>query len=255
MKQYFLSDEKIVVLIDEFASTVENIIQDEGEKAAARFLESMRSLRQEPDIQGKLYFVYSGSIGIENIVNTINCINLINDLVPVTVPPLNKTETKVLSDKILNGSGISFQEGAFDYLLSIIEWWIPYYFQITLDEAYKIICERKTSIITNEIIDASVKTALKQRIYFEHWFTRLRKAYHGNEFSFIKELLNQISEKKTIPSGEVFDLACKYSINNSYNDLVNALKHDGYINNNDNPKVYRFNSFLLREWWHANIAN
>ena len=248
-------DERIVVFIDEFSSTVENIIKDVGERAAIHFLELKRSLRQEPEIQGKLCFVYAGSIGLENIVGRINSINLVNDLAPVNVPPLNKTEAKELTDKILKGSGIAFADGAFEYLCSVIEWLIPYYFQITLDESHKILSAQNAAVITNDVIDESVKNALRHRIYFEHWFTRLRSAYHGNDFTFIKNLLNQIADKRALSSSEIIDLAFKYGLEDSRNNLVNTLKHDGYINNNDDPKVYRFNSYLLREWWNANIAN
>jgi uncharacterized protein len=247
--------EMIVVFIDEFSATVENIMTDADERAAVHFLELKRSLRQEPDIQGKICFVYAGSIGLENIVGRINSTNLINDLVSVNVPPLNVSEAQELTDKILMGSGIFFADGAFKHLCSVIEWLIPYYFQIILDESYKIVTPRNETIITNEIIDESVKNTLSEKIYYDHWYTRLRKAYQGNDFRFIKELLNTISEGRKISSGEIIDLAYKYGLEDSRADLLNALKHDGYINNSDDPKVYRFNSPLLREWWNANIAN
>jgi uncharacterized protein len=255
MQKAVLNDEKIIVLIDEFASTVENILQDEGERAAIHFLETKRSIRQDPAMLNKLQFIYAGSIGLENIVGKMNHVNLVADLAPITVPPLTKKEAKSLINRIFDGSGITLEESAFEYLLDITEWWIPYYFQIVLDESYKTIMEQGSIIITKDDINAGIKNALKQRIYFEHWFARLRKAYKGNDFSFVKELLNVISEKKKVPSSEVFDCAIKYGLSDSYTDLVNALKHDGYINNNDNPQEYRFNSSLLREWWHSNVAN
>lgn len=255
MKKAILNNEKIIVLIDEFASTVENIMQDEGERAAIHFLETKRSIRQDPVMFNKLQFIYAGSIGLENIVGKMNQVNLVADLAPIAVPPLTKKEAVNLIDKIFDGSGIVLADGVFEHLLAMIEWWIPYYFQIILDESYGIIMERGSTVITKGDIDAAVKNALKKRLYFEHWFARLRKAYKGNDFSFVKELLNAISEKKKVSSTEVFDCAIQYGLGDSYTDLVNALKHDGYINNNDNMKEYRFNSSLLREWWCANVAN
>jgi len=250
-----LKEDKLIVLIDEFSETVENIIQDESERSAIHFLETKREIRHAPEVQKKIQFVYSGSIGLENIVSSINRMNLINDLAPIPVPPLNENEVKALTDKIINGSGVTFDKGAFKYLLEIIEWWIPFYFQIILDEADKILIDKNATVITREIIDLAVVNALKQRTYFKPWVTRLRKAYKGSDFSFVKELLNIISEKHTIPSNEIYDLAVNYKLENSYKNLINVLKHDGYINNNDNPKIYRFNSPLLREWWNRNVAN
>jgi uncharacterized protein len=255
MNKAVLNNEKIIVLIDEFASTVENIMQDEGERAAIHFLETKRSIRQEPTIQNKLQFIYAGSIGLENIVSKLNNINLIGDLAPIPVPPLTKEAVRKLIENIFDGSNITFDKGTLDHLLNVVEWWIPYYFQIILDESYKILMEQNIVVITKHTIDSAVQNVLKQRIYFEHWFSRLRKAYKAKDFSFIKELLNVISERKMLTSSEIFDFAVKYGLENSYNNLVNTLKHDGYINNNDNPKEYRFNSPLLREWWCANVAN
>lgn len=255
MQKDTFKSEKIIVLVDEFASTVENILQDEDERAAIHFLETMRTIRQDPAMHNKLQFIYAGSIGLENVVSRMNQVNLVGDLAPIAVPTLTTKEVENLIAIIFGGSEVKFAEGAFDYLSYVIEWRIPYYFQIILDESYKIIAERSSAVITKDDIDAAVKNALKQRIYFEHWFARLRKAYKGNDFSFVKEFLNVISERKKISSGEVFDCAVKYGLGDSYIDLMNALKHDGYINNNDNPREYHFNSSLLREWWYANVAN
>ncbi len=69
MQKVILNDDKIIVLIDEFASTVENIVQDEGARAAIHFLETKRSIRQDPAMRNKLQFIYAGSIGLENIVS------------------------------------------------------------------------------------------------------------------------------------------------------------------------------------------
>jgi hypothetical protein len=255
MQKTDLKDEKIIVLIDEFASTVENIERDEDDNAAIHFLETKRVLRQDPAVKNKLQFIYAGSIGLENIVSRMNKINLINDLSPLVVPQLTRSEALNLTNMIIDGSKISLSDDVFDHLLNVIEYWIPYYFQIILDESYKIVTANDVAVITNADIDAAVKSALKQRLYFEHWLARLRTAYKGNDFSFVKELLNVISEKKKIPSSDVVNCAVKHNIEASYNVLVNALKYDGYINNNDNPKEYCFNSSLLREWWYANVAN
>lgn len=250
-----LGNDKLIILIDEFAQTVENIIRDSDEKSAILFLQAKREIRQAPQLAKKIQFVYAGSIGLENIVSRINGINFINDLTPIPVSPLSISESKQLIDKIIDDSNVSIEDEVIDYLLNTIEWHIPFYFQIILDEAAKILTDKNSTQLTKEVIDKSVEYALKQRIYFEHWFTRLRNAYKGSEFSFVKELLNLASDKKTIPSTEIFNLAVKYKLENFYTDLVNALKHDGYINNNDEPKTYRFNSPLLRQWWYNNVAN
>lgn len=255
LKDFAAEDDTLLILVDEFSQAVENIKQDQGESEALTFLQTKREIRQSPVIHPKTRFIYAGSIGLENIVNRMNGMNFINDLNPVLVPPLRREETHELVNKIINDDQISFQEGAEEYLRELIEWWIPFYFMIIMDECGHFLSKRKTTIITKEIIDQSFESALTKRLYFEHWLTRLRKAYKGEEFSFVKDVLNIISERTILNSAEIFNLAVKYSIANSYNDLMNALKHDGYINNIVDPKIYRFNSPLLRTWWYNNVAN
>lgn len=250
-----LGEDRMIVLIDEFAQTIENIMRDENDDNAIHFLETNREIRQRPEIHKKLQFIYTGSIGLENIVERINGINFINDLHPISIPPLSRKEAEGLTDKIIRGSEVTFADGAFEHLLNLIEWWIPFYFQIILDEVPKILVANNSTVITKDDIDTAVKNALKLRIYFEHWFTRLRNAFKGNNFSFVKEVLNIISEKKRFSSSGIVDLAIKHKLEDSYNNLINTLKYDGYINNEDDPKTYRFNSPLLREWWNRNVAN
>ena len=250
-----LGEDRMIVLIDEFAQTIENIMRDENDDNAIHFLETNREIRQRPEIHKKLQFIYTGSIGLENIVERINGINFINDLHPISIPPLSRKEAEGLTDKIIRGSEVTFADGAFEYLLKLIEWWIPFYFQIILDEVPKILVANNSTVITKDDIDTAVKNALKLRIYFEHWFTRLRNAFKGNNFSFVKEVLNIVSEKKKFSSSGIVDLAVKHKLEDSYNNLINTLKYDGYINNEDDPKIYRFNSPLLREWWNRNVAN
>lgn len=249
-----LKNHKLVLMIDEFAQAVENIIEDETERDAVHFLETNRELRQLPYILDKIQLVYTGSIGLENIVSKINALNTINDLYPLKVPQLTNDESKELIGKITEASDLFIQQEQINYLISKIEWLIPYYFQIIIEELDKIELLAGESI-TNNIIDEAIDNALEIRPYFEHWFTRIRKAFKGTEFKFTKELLNKISGVNTFHSNEIHDMAIKFDIEDTYKDIINALKHDGYINNHDDPKLYRFNSPLLKKWWNKKIAN
>lgn len=250
-----LGTERVIILVDEFAQTVENIIVDKDENAAINFLESKRKIRLLPTLSKKVQFIYAGSIGLENIVSKLDGIKFINDLTPILIPPLTKQEAKSIVDKIIDGNDTSLNNDTFEYLLMKIVWLIPFYFQIILDECGKILKASSSKIITKVVIDHALNNALKHRLYFENWLTRLRTAFKGDDFSFVKEVLNLVSSTPTIPSSEILNLAVKYKLEDFYNNLLNTLKHDGYINNNDDPKIYRFNSPLLKEWWYRNVAN
>ena len=251
-----LEKEKIIIMVDEFAQTVVNILADENINSAVHFLESNRTLRQMPEINNKLQFIYAGSIGLENIVGSINAVNTINDLNLFKVKPLTKDEANQLITKLIDGSGMALPEEVTDYILNKIEWLIPFYIQLVIEETYSIkTCLKQDTKIDKLIIDQAFSQIFEYRNYFEHWHTRLRSAYKKAEYSFAKDVLNTISERGTMTSNEIINSAHKYKVNDNYKDIVNALKYDGYINYDQNELIYRFNSPILKMWWYTNVAH
>ncbi len=255
MEKLELKEEKLLILVDEFAQTVENIYNDSNEKFAIQFLQTKREIRQNPKLSNKVQFIYAGSIGLENVVSRFSGTKFINDVTPINVPPLNRKEAELLIDKILNGTDIIFSIGARNHLLKVIKWWIPFYFHLILDECDRILKKKDVNEITSALIDQAIDSGLKQKVYFKHWFDRLQIAYKGASFSFIKNILNDVVEKGSLSSAEISNLAFKYEIEDSYTNLIHALKHDGYINNDDDASVYKFNSPLLERWWYKNVTN
>ncbi len=255
VKSLDLKKERFIIMVDEFAETVQNIIKDEGEREAVHFLQSTRTLRQMPEINEKIQFIFAGSIGLENIVETLNASGTINDLYSLAIPPFTRTEAKNLTLKLIEGTPYILEDDKIDYMLDKIEWLIPFYIQLIIDEIDKLDFEEGVRVIGKKEIDAAFLRTVEHRSYFNNWHTRLRRAYKGNEYNFTKEILNYVSEKDTITSGEIRELAAAFEIESEYGGILNALKYDGYINNQDDPKVYRFNSPLLKMWWNKNVAN
>ena len=254
-KSLDLQGERFIIMVDEFAETVQNIIKDEGEREAVHFLQSSRTLRQMPEIKEKVQFIFAGSIGLENIVEILNASGTINDLYSFAIPPFTKTEAKNLVFKLIKGTEYTFNVDKIEYMLNKLEWLIPFYIQLVIDEIDKLEFEKEPKIITEKEIDAAFLRAIGHRNYFDNWHTRLRRAYKGKEYTFTKELLNYVSDNDTMSSGEIRDLAAAFEVETEYGNILNALKYDGYINNHDDTRVYRFNSPLLKMWWNKNVAN
>jgi hypothetical protein len=245
-------------MIDEFSETLENIIKDEGKENAIHFLESNRDFRHIPELHKKVQFVYTGSIGLENIVSGLNKINTINDLYPFEIHPFSTTESKDLIDKLIDGSDLVIDDTQKDNIIHEIEWSIPYFIQIIIDEIDKIdwpVNKDNQRVVNHDIIKQAVKNSLENRTYFEHWLSRLRIAFKGNEYKFVLELLNTISENQSIHKNDIVNLSVKYQIQESYKDVLNSLVHDGYINNLQNRSEFQFNSPLLKKWWYEKVVN
>ncbi len=255
LKATACEEKKLIVMLDEFPETLENIIEDEGENAGRHFLQSNRELRHDSELCDNVQFIYTGSIGLENVVSKLNAIQTINDLSRLKIPPLQPAEANELIQLLLENLSFKLSKGLIDYILQKIEWLIPFYIQLVLQELKFLFRKEKLKTINKKIIDHAFDKMLEQRNHFEHWHTRLRTALKGNDYNFVKEVLNIASEKDIITSNEIFNLAVKYGLEAGFKDLVGSLVYDGYINNDDDNHVYHYNSPILRMWWRKNVAN
>jgi len=248
-------NDKLVIMIDEFPETLENIIDDEGDAAGRHFLQTNREIRQDTAITENIQFIYTGSIGLENVVSRLNAIETINDLARQKVPPLTDIEAKQMIGLLLANVQFTMESAIIDYILNQIEWLIPFYIQLVMQELQNISRDEKIGATDNTHVDKAFKEMLEQRNHFEHWHTRLRTTFKGKAYNFAKNVLNITSENSEIGSNVIFDLAVKYEKEIDYKDIIGSLVYDGYINNHDDAKMYRFNSPVLKMWWRQNVAN
>ncbi len=245
-------DKKIIIMIDEFAQTIENIIKYEDTQNALSLLKSHRELRQDIKVSNKVTFIYAGSIGLESVVAKIGATKHINDLNNIKVSPLTIQEAQTFTQKLASTNNIEIDEDTIAYLLEKVEWLIPFYIQLIVQEVKKI--SRREPTIRLETIDQAISNSLEYRNYFENWQSKLREAFENREYLFAKEVLNKISSLETLTYRKIANIATKHQLEDS-REILQALVYDGYINNNDDPKIYRFNSPILRAWWYKNVAN
>ena len=178
----------------------------------------------------------------------------INDLNNIKVSPLELNEAKEFTQKLCSSNRIEISKDEIAYMLEQIEWLIPFYIQLITQEIKRLFRIEKE--VTKESIDKAIQNSLDYRSYFENWQSKLREAFDNKSYLFAKEILNTISETLTMKSSEIINTATKHKINeDDAKEIIHSLVYDGYINNNDNPKIYRFNSPILRMWWYKNVAN
>lgn len=256
MRSIDLEGHKLIIMIDEFAQTIENIQQKEGTAYAVHLLQSNRVLRQNSDINNKFQFIYTGSISLEGIARRMDSSKFINDLDIVKVTPLSKSEGKSLINELLKGLDFSMDEGTINHMLNEIKWLIPFYIQLAMDKIQDIYDEDNLCVIHNKSVDVAIKRMIEENNKFSSWHERL-VVYKNNDYKFIIEILNiiSISEAKKITYNEIHNLAVKYNLCETYKDLLNTLIDDGYINNDDKGKFYTFTSPILRMWWCKKNAN
>jgi hypothetical protein len=250
MRSIDLEGHKLIIMIDEFAQTIENIQQKEGTTYAVHLLQSNRALRQNSDVNDKFQFIYTGSISLEGIARRMDSSKFINDLDILKVTPLSEEEGKSLINELLKGLDFTMNDDTINHLLSEIKWLIPFYIQLAMDKIQDIYDENNLYCIYNQSVDIAIKRMIEENNKFSSWYERL-KVYKNNDYKFIMKVLTEISitEAKIITYNEIHDLAVRYNLSETYKDLLNTLIDDGYLNNDEEGRGYTFTSPILRMWW------
>ena len=247
----FENKQRLILLIDEFPQTVQNIVDANNGNAekAIHFLQSNREIRLNPDINLKVTFIYTGSIGLNHTVSAINGSAFINDLNSIEVEPLIKEEAEDLLQELLALKTLSAEPEVVKYLLSKIEWLIPFHIQLVAQEILSL--SDKDGQVTTQIIDQAFDNLVTARNnnHFEHYYSRLKRHFKNNSFMYAEELLQTIAYNDTIDKGTAYNLAVKYTVETEWRQVLEILMYDGYINNVGNNNIYRFNSPILKMWW------
>ncbi|HLG39607.1 MAG TPA: hypothetical protein VI461_08055 [Chitinophagaceae bacterium] len=242
-----LENRKILLMIDEFPITVEKIQDVHGIEEAIHFLGQNRSLRQNPVFQEKIQFIYTGSIGLFTAVKRIKATDKINDLREIKIPALTKNNsielfTKLLDEECNQKPSLEIAE----YVLSKLEWWIPFYFQLMAREISDM---ENNKPLTKKIVDTAFEKIIENgNIYFEHFKARLQKVFKSNDvLSFVNEFLLAVKKVPDIDYAKTLNIAEKYNSRNELDNILDVLKHDGYVVEVNNH--YKFYSPILKRWW------
>lgn len=246
-----VEDVELVLLIDEFPQTIENINKKDTD-AAINFLQRKREIRIDPMISQKVRFVYTGSIGLNQTVSSINATATINDLASIEVEPLAEDEAIDLFRKLLPRKTI--HESAVEALTGILQWYIPFHIQLIVQEIIR--TNDNLTLITGEIVEKAIEELLSLRYknHFDHYYSRLKTHFKGDAFRYADLLLKQLAEKQTLDKKDTLELALVCQQEQEYRLIIENLMYDGYIHFDHIQRVYLFNSPILKRWWERFIC-
>jgi len=208
----------------------------------------------DPIINQNIQFIYTGSIGLNHTVAALNASSFINDLNSIEIGQLSKTEAIDLIIALSKEKKLKFSEDSINYLISKIEWLIPFYIQLILQDI--LFANSENSEITQLEIDKAFDSIIEARNnnHFEHYFSRLKSQFKGLELDFVLKTLADIAKNITCEKNHLFNLSVQYNVQGRFKNILEILSYDGYINNNVSQNEYRFNSPILRLWWVKNIC-
>lgn len=247
-----LGKDKLVLMIDGFPEVILNMVEDaKGDIVEAKkFLQSNRELRNNKNLHGKVQFIYTGSNSLNVTDASLDASVLINDLNAVAVNPLSSEEAIELIASVLKTYGYTIKEAQLDYMLSVVEWNIPFYFQLIIQEIINQIEPEEE--ITNDLIDQSFDKIMEQRNdhHFDHYVKRLKRIFNEKEREFIQKFLNILAQRTSITKGEALNMAHDILTESETKRVLDALRYDGYVVNAEQNE-FKFNSPILKQWWYS----
>ena len=243
--------ENIVLLLDELSEMLLNIHKDNNNKEAISILENLRHWRQQPEMNKKVKFVFASSVGIHYVVNKIKTRTAdLYDLATVSFEPLSVNETHEYIDWATKNSTVTYSDELKKHLLSKIQYFVPYFFNLLLDEINRQAKKANNPKITIQNIDTAFDTVVENSDYFKDWKNRLQDYMPEADFDFVNEILIHTAHKGYITLQEIYDKAVKHNKTADYMDYMDDLKHDGYITKMEDE--YRFVSPFLSAFWKRN---
>jgi hypothetical protein len=243
-------DQRIVVLIDEFPQVIENIIGNQTPLAAKNFLHEQRAFRQNSVLEKKVQFVLTGSISLNHTVSKASDLKVVNDLDHFEVGPLSNAEAEDFIQRLLSSAQLSADASTIKQLVQRIDWLIPFHIQLWVKGIIRQLDPQTRFIVNAAVVDQAFEYLFDSvnRPYFEHYFSRLPKAYKGDELKFVYKLLTLCADQARTRMSAAKDLAEQHNSMARFYDILDSLMVDGYLAETDDE--IHFRSMILKEWWH-----
>jgi len=242
---------RVVIMIDEFPQTIQNILDKEDNKAAESFIQRNRELRHHKHLQDKINFIYTGSVSLFPMVEKVTPLTSINDLRTVEVNPLTYEDAMDFINLLMENEQFSLNKDLTDYILKKVSWLIPFHLQLIQQEVVDVY--ESTGFVDRDSIDQAYEQIIhtRNKPQFEPYFSRLAKIFKGTEHDFTLEVLTYIAQNETINKQVLFDKSVKYHIDD-INNIMNILEGDGYLFKTAGD--YRYTSPILQAWCKKHIC-
>ncbi len=246
---------RVVFFWDELPLMLDKIRKSSGEQIAMDVLDVLRSLRH---VHAELRMVYTGSIGLHNVITALKQAGYANaptnDMQTEIVPPLAMSDAIDLAWRLLDGEGVptSDREGV---ALVIAEQTdrVPFYIHHVVDRMKNLPGDLDTSHV--ERIVHGFLTESHGRLQMGHYRERLDTYYPAGDLPLALTLLNTLAAADDPLSRD--DLFARVKARIVTNDvaavarLLDLLKRDQYlVQDSDDQYAFRFS--LVKRWWKMN---
>lgn len=248
-----LDGNRLILMVDEFPVMLMNIAESEGLNSVKHLLQQLRSIRQDPKLNKKIQFVFTGSVSLFGTLKRLGFTEYLNDVPEIKVNLLSEPEGKEFARGLLAQHNLNLSDEVATYLMRRVNWLSPFFIQVAIKEI-RGLEESPTNEVNTSHIDSAFRALPdSMNIYFEPFQARLGRIFKGNELRFCYAFMKYLSENDTIDSVVYHELAVKFGIQSTASFVVETLSYDGYINDSEASGVFIFNSPILQLWWKKHV--
>jgi len=247
-----IADQKLnlVILLDELPEVLNGLHKNKRSNEASAILSRLRQWRQNPEIRQHFSLVLAGSVGLHHIVKSIEGRTaVINDFSIVPFEALTRSEAADYITWATRDATVQYAETLINHLLSKINYFIPYFLSLMLDEINKAARKANAPNVDKQAIDTAFDTIVKNNDHFKDWKSRLTDYFSTDDAGFMNETLIYIAHRDRINLRQLYEIALQHSKKDTYMELLRGLEHDGYITEVNSEFV--FVSPFLQAFWKA----
>lgn len=239
-----------LIVIDELPLFLGKLIADGKKLRDVEFLLNwFRSIRQNE--ASNIRWIFCGSVGLRNFTIHYGLSHTINDLIDFNLGEMPEEEAKGLIKKLASSYDIQIGEDEINYMLTYLQWTIPYFIQLLIDRLRSDMFGKESPVSTSDI-DKAI-SGLSRSDYFQTWADRLKEYHEFEDDAYrILDSLSAVAEGMSKETLQAIIMKGKESDSDMQDSrrltkLLDMLEHDGYIIRDKNYRKFR--SPLLRDWW------
>ena len=249
-------EQRILMLWDEFPLMLHNLERREGPDSAIQLLDNLRALRLRH--ADRLRFLFTGSIGLHLVLRSLrragNTNDPVNDMLPLTVPPLADEDANRLAAALLEetraapaqipklAARIVREVGGF-----------PYHVHHVVDQLARV-RHPPTLGDVSAAVDALVFDA-SDPASFSYYIDRLSSYYTSDEQKLALLVLGTMAgQSSPTPAPDLLNL-CRHQVpslaDEQLHEILALLTQDHYIELSKSPGgvAYDFRWRLVKRWW------
>jgi len=243
----------VVFFWDELPLMVKNVIAHDGERTAMELLDLLRYFRQN---HARIRMVYTGSIGLHNVIRSLReagyANDPTNDMHVKEVPPLSLSDAERLAALLIEGESIATSSS--DDVANKIALEVdcnPYFIQHVAGQM-KSKRSHSWTLEDVETLVADCLVASQDPWHLRHYYDRINDYYEESERPIILAILDVLaSEEGPVSAEYLFNLVksqVTVSDKQSVVDLAVLLKDDHYLSQ-DRDGAFGFRFSLIKRWW------